>query len=247
MDNFLNAIEKRSSRRKYLPMAIEESDVETLQAFISELNDKKNIKMRLILDNGDAFNGFRKSYGMFSGVRNYIALIGDKTDALALEKLGYFGERLVLQATMLGLGTCWVGGTFDRTSYPFELSKGESVVCAITVGNVLPERSVKEKLIYTITHRKSKTMEQMVISDEPVPEWFLTGIQSVQKAPSAVNRQPVMFTYKGGIVTASVKDIMGEGFALDLGIAKLHFEFGVGGGTWVFGNGAEFTRRVQDV
>lgn len=66
-------------------------------------------------------------------------------------------------------------------------------------------------------------------------------MRAVQKAPSAVNRQPVVFTYKGGIVTALVENTVGDGFALDLGIAKLHFELGAGGGTWAFGNGAEFT------
>ena len=80
----------------------------------------------------------------------------------------------------------------------------------------------------------------MYSSDGPVPDWFLAGMEAVQKAPSAVNRQPVMFSYQEGIVTASVKDIEGDGFAFDLGIAKLHFEIGVGGGTWEFGNGAEF-------
>ena len=72
------------------------------------------MKIQLIIGNGNAFNGFRKSYGMFSGVRNFIALVGGEIDAVALEKLGYFGELLALRCTALGLGTCWVGGTFDR-------------------------------------------------------------------------------------------------------------------------------------
>jgi hypothetical protein len=99
---------------------------------------------------------------------------------------------------------------------------------------------VKEKFIYSLTHRKSKTMEQMYESDTAVPDWFLSGMEAVRLAPSAVNRQPVMFGYKNGNVTASVKNINGEGFALDLGIAKLHFEFGAGYGKWEFGNGAAF-------
>jgi hypothetical protein len=83
----------------------------------------------------------------------------------------------------------------------------------------------------------------MYTSDAPVPDWFLSGMQAVQKAPSAINRQPVMFSYKDGVVTASVEDIDGEGFAFDLGIAKLHFEIGAGGGAWEFGNGAEFNHK----
>ena len=114
------------------------------------------------------------------------------------------------------------------------------IVCAITIGNVKQKLSTKEKLIHSLTHRKTKTVEQMYTSDSPVPDWFLSGMAAVQKAPSAVNRQPVTFSYKDGTVTASVENIDGEGFAFDLGIAKLHFEIGAGGGAWEFGNGAGF-------
>jgi nitroreductase len=242
MADLLAAIDRRRSRRKYLPKVLEQTAAETLRVFIASLSDREYVKMRLITDNGDAFNGLRKSYGMFSGVRNYIALIGDKTDMLCLEMLGYYGEWLILHATALGLGTCWVGGTFDSAFCPVELEEDDSVVCAITVGEVKPELSAKEKLIYRLTHRKTKTVEQMYTSDSPVPDWFFAGMQAVQKAPSAINRQPVMFSYKDGVVSASVEDITTQGMAFDLGIAKLHFELGAGGGRWDFGNGESFTR-----
>ncbi len=243
MDDILSAIDKRRSRRKYLPAPPEPLAVKTLQTFIDELNSRESLKMRLILNNGDAFNGFSKSYGMLSGVQNYILLIGNPSDAAETEKLGYFGEWLVLHATALGLGTCWVGGTFDRNSCPTEPKEGESIICAITVGNTTPELSGKEKLIRWGTHRKSKTAEQMYTSDAPVPDWFLSGMEAVRKAPSAVNRQPVMFSYENGTVTASVKRIEDASYALDLGIAKLHFQLGAGGGSWQFGNGAAFRKE----
>lgn len=242
MTNLQSAIDTRRSRRKYLPAVIKQSDTDMLASFITELGAKEQVKMQLVLNNGDAFNGLRKSYGMFSGVKNYVALIGNKADLLGLEKLGYFGEWLILHATTRGLGTCWVAGTFDRASCPVSLAKGDSIICVITVGNVPPELGVKEKMISGLTHRKSKTIEQMYNSDCPAPDWFLSGMKAVQKAPSAVNRQPVMFSYKDGIVTAAVEKIDGEGFAIDLGIAKLHFEIGAGGGSWEFGNGAGFKR-----
>ena len=108
-----DAIKTRRSRRKYIPEPLEQSDIAVLQELIDEYNAKENLDIRLVLDNGEAFKGFRKSYGMFSGVNNYIGLIGNKNDVLNNEKLGYYGELLILHATALGLGTCWVGGTFD--------------------------------------------------------------------------------------------------------------------------------------
>jgi len=237
-----DAIKIRRSRRKYIPEPLKSSSEVSLQELIDEYNNKENLDIRLVVDNGKAFEGLRKSYGMFSGVRNYIGLIECKADPVYLEKLGYYGELLILHATALGLGTCWVGGTFHRASCPFNLSQGESIHCVITVGRVQEKLSKREKFIYKLTHRKSKIAEQMYTSDSPTPDWFLSGMKAVELAPSAVNRQPVMFTYKDGIVTASVKDITGEGLALDLGIAKLHFELGAGGGTWEFGNNKRFTK-----
>jgi len=103
---------------------------------------------------------------------------------------------------------------------------------------------MKEKLIYAMTHQKTKSAQELYESDAPIPEWFKSGISAVQKAPSAVNRQPVTFAYKNGVTSASVKDIGISGMALDLGIAKLHFELGAGGGSWDWGNGSPYHRTV---
>jgi hypothetical protein len=110
---------------------------------------------------------------------------------------------------------------------------------------VPPELTGREKFIYSIVHRKTKSINEMFTYVGAVSDWFIAGMKAVQKAPSAVNRQPVMFTYQNGIVTASVKSIASEGYALDLGIAKLHFELGAGGGTWTFGNGAVFSKTTR--
>lgn len=237
-----DAVNKRCSRRKYINMPIDYFIVNQLKALIDEYSEQAGVDIRLVLNNSDAFNGLRKSYGMFSGVSNYWGLIENPKDEHCKEKLGYYGELLALHATALGLGTCWVGGTFDRTSCPFELSNGERIACVIAVGNVPQEKSIKERLVYSVSHRKTKSTHELFTSDEPVPDWFMSGMQSVQKAPSAVNRQPVMFSFHEGRVTAFVKDIETHRMALDLGIAKLHFELGAGVGKWDWGNGAGFNR-----
>jgi hypothetical protein len=102
----------------------------------------------------------------------------------------------------------------------------------ITIGNVEPDKSWKEKLISKVTHRKTKAIREMMEADSEVPEWFLEGMRAVQKAPSAVNAQPVTFTYQKGIVSAYVASEKYGHEKVDLGIAKLHFEIGAGGGNW---------------
>ncbi|MCL2194044.1 MAG: hypothetical protein FWB78_11720 [Treponema sp.] len=241
------AIEIRRSRRKYLGTSIDPGIASKLRELIAEYNMVGGIRMELVLDNGEAFRGFRKSYGMFSGVNDYVALIADKDDSTAIEKLGYYGELLVLHTTAMGLGSCWVGMGGDRD---FQISDNETLVCTIILGNTNEKDSLKEKLIRGIAHRKTKSAKEMSAIDGPVPGWFMQGMKAVEKAPSAMNGQPVTFSYKAGKITASVKT-GSSGFAkfvsglldLDLGIAKLHFELGAGGGTWEWGNDGEFVRQ----
>ncbi len=238
----LEAVDARRSRRTYRAEPIAPAVAEELTALISSYNKIGGFSMRLVLNNGEAFRGFRRSYGMFSGVQNYVGLIAKKDDPDSLEKLGYYGELWVLRATALGLGTCWVGGTFDRDACPFTLAEGERIACALSVGPVGEAMGMKDRLIRAVTHRRSKVAADMTDTDGNAPDWFWAGMAAVEKAPSAVNRQPVRFTCKGGVVTADVPDITDVGTALDFGIAKAHFALGAGEGTWAWGNGAAFAR-----
>ena len=247
----LEEIEERRSRRKYLPVPLDPDVVERLREAIGEYNRIEGVDMRLVLNDGSAFAGLRKSYGMFSGVQDYIGLIDQAADtqgpsepslSVNAEKMGYYGELVVLHAVGWGLGTCWVGGTFDRTSCPFDLADGETVACCITLGKVPEEMTTKERLLRGLVRRKTKAAEEMFVADAPVPAWFMEGMGAVQKAPSATNRQPVTFEYRKGKVTAAILGPVDTLSPFDLGIAKLHFQVGAGGGTWGFGNGAAFER-----
>jgi len=240
--NLNEAIDARRARRKYLPEPLDDATAAALGQVIDEQVAKGAGRVELVTGNGAAFAGFSRSYGMFTGVQNYVGLIAAQADKLAIEKLGYFGEVVALSAVGLGLGTCWVGGSFDRKGCPFTLEGDERVQCVITVGPVEPEPSTKERLIRGMVHRRTKTIEQMSTAEAPVPDWFTAGMVAVQKAPSAVCRQPVIFDYRGGVVTASVKASDDDTLLLDLGIAKLHFELGAGGGNWQWGSGGAFTR-----
>lgn len=240
------AIEIRRSRRKYLPHPIDRETTEKLQALLLEYGKQGTVDMRLVLNDEAAWNGLTKSYGLFSNVRNYVGLIHQKGDWEELERLGYYGELWALQATVLGLGTCWVGGSFRRSRCPFVLTKGEMIACAISVGPVFSKLSGKEKWIHHFTHRKTKSAEDMIQSDAPLPGWAQKGMQAVQKAPSALNRQPVLFSYRDGILSASIEQPNDIGSVLDFGIAKAHFELGAGGGAWKWGNGGIFCREKKE-
>ena len=72
-------------------------------------------------------------YGKFSGVRNYIALIGPKGPDLD-EKCGYYGERIVLEAQRLGLNSCWVAMSYKKIPEAYRVDEGEKLTVVIALG-----------------------------------------------------------------------------------------------------------------
>lgn len=241
------AINIRTSRRTYIDAALDENQIEKLQKLIDEYNKIGGFRIELITNNGEAFKGFTRSYGMLSGVSHYLGFIADKNDPFADEKIGYYGQLLVLHATTLELGTCWVGGTFSKAKTPFKLTLKERLACLITVGKVETTPTGKEAFIYKLTHRKTKSAsEMMMTTDTNTPSWFLQGMEAVVKAPSAMNKQPVIIHYDKDIVSANIKKARYL-VDFDLGIAKLHFEIGAGGGTWEWGNGGKFKKAVEEL
>ena len=75
---YLSAMKKRCSRRKYTNRPIDSECVKELEDNIALYNRESGLNMKLVIGNGgELFNGFRKSYGLFVGVENYIAMIGN--------------------------------------------------------------------------------------------------------------------------------------------------------------------------
>ncbi|MDL2323766.1 nitroreductase family protein [Ruminococcaceae bacterium OttesenSCG-928-A16] len=240
----LEAIDRRISRRSYAgPVPAEKQTL--LQQQIKRVNAKSGLAIRFVAEGGTLFGGFAASYGMFSGVRSFFMLVGNQADPHLKEKAGYYGQQLVLEATKLGLGTCWVGGTFNRKTLTRALQPGQQLVAVIVVGLVKQVQTVKEKLVYNVAHRSSKTPQQMMETDLTPPSWFVNGVTAASKAPSAINRQPVCFSWQKGVARAEIAAETDSEW-IDLGIAKLHFELAAGG-TFALGNSAIFTPVGGDI
>ncbi|NDV46074.1 nitroreductase [Paludibacter sp. 221] len=237
--NLLQAIDLRKSRRSYLPSPIETSKLKSLAELIDKYNEESGLSMYLVEDGSRAFNGLSKSYGMFKNVRTIIVLRGKESDADLQEKCGYYGELLVLEATAMNLGTCWVGASFDQNDPVITTAKDEKSVCVITVGNVEESSSFKENVIRTFAHGKAKPLEYFYKSNTTPPTWFLEGVAAVSRAPSAINHQYYTFEYKDGKVSASTPNKT-KFDMVDLGIAKAHFVVAVGGKFEPGNNGAYF-------
>ena len=230
-----SAMENRISRRKFEKEPIAAQEKGKIIFLIDELNEASGLAMAFLEDGSNAFQKLRKTYGLFTNVRSVILMKGKKELKNLKEKVGYYGEALVLAITDLGLGTCWVGGAFDRDELIVDDS--EELVCVVLVG-VVAAPSLTEKMMRAATHRKVKSMEERITSDQPLPQWVQNGMKAVLLAPSAKNTQKAMFKYENNILSAQIADDYSMDL-IDLGIAKKHFEIEAGG-KFEFGNGGIF-------
>lgn len=236
----LRAIKIRHSRRSYLDKMIPTDD---LISAIDQINTLAGLHIQLVLNNPEAFNSLKKSYGMFRGVKHILALVGPKNDPNLWEKLGYYGEQLVLEATALGLDTCWVGGTYSKHDCLCQILPNEELAAVIVIGYAEKSVTVKEKVIAAISHRRHKTFSQCTKIYDTAPDWFKYGVESALLAPSALNAQPVLFTWKDQKAYASIPE-KHKHEQIDLGIAKYHFELAANKGHFKWGNHACF--EIED-
>lgn len=211
----IEAIQNRHSVRSYTDKKIEGDILVALRSEIEACNAESGLNIQLATDEPKAFSNFMAHYGKFTGVQNYVALIGKKSPRLD-EKAGYFGERIVLKAQTLGLNTCWVALTFSKTKSKCVVSKDEKFICVIAMGYGTTQG---------VPH-KSKPMESLCKVNGNMPDWFRNGMEAALLAPTAINQQKFLFTVSNNMVKAEVTG--GIKSKIDLGIAKYHFEMGAG-------------------
>lgn len=213
--DFIQAIEERHSVRSYNNTPISNETVEILNAFIKECNIESGLNVQLVLNEPNAFNCLMAHYGKFSGVSNYIAIVGNKSKSI-YEKIGYYGEKIVLYAQTLGLNTCWVALTYKKQKQKVLINEGEKIHVVISIGyGVNNGCARKSKGIYEVCAKKD------------YPKWFVEGIKCALLAPTAMNQQKFYFALSGNN-EVSVKSRKGFYSKMDLGIVKLHFEIGAG-------------------
>ena len=210
------AIVARHSVRQYIDKPIEAEKIAQLRALIDECNRKAGLHIQLVTDDPNAFSGGLAKYGKFSGISNYIAVVGKKGDDV---NLGYYGEKVVICAQMLGLNTCWVGLSFSKQPDAYQVLDGEKLFCVISLGYGA-NQGVQHKL---------KPISGFAEVNGPMPKWFRQGMEAAILAPTAVNQQKFRFLLHDGNKVEAQARFSLIGYAkIDLGIAKYHFEVGAG-------------------
>lgn len=215
--DMMEAMEQRHSVRNYEEKAIEGEALRQLEEAIRACNQESGLHIQLVRNEPKAFSGMMARYGKFSGVTNYVAMIGKKGPELD-ELCGYYGEKIVLKAQTLGLCTCWTAMTYKKIPGAFTIGPGEKLAIVIAIGYGKTKG----------TPHRSKAPGDVSEGSGGAPDWFKKGVEAALLAPTAMNQQKFRFTWADGKVAA--KAGMGFYTKIDLGIAKCHFELGAGMG-----------------
>ena len=228
------AVGSRRSRRQYDPSKpVPDHLLAELRSVCAEFKPFTQARAVLVTERCDeVFTGVIGAYGKIKCARAFIAFIGDMTDAHVQEKVGYTGEGIVLEATALGLATCWVGGFFKPgvVASLIEMEENEKVLGITPVGYAVKRETVEERLMtgFGRTHQR-KPLSSLVtgLEESRWPGWIRKALEAARLAPSAINRQPWSFHVEPDSITVSVRT-KGPEFTvskrLDCGIAILHIE-----------------------
>lgn len=209
--NNLEAIHARHSVREYTNRPIEGEVLANLQEVIDACAKEGNLNIQLVQSNPETFDLVAR-FGLIHGCTTCIAFAAKKKTQD--EAIGYWGQRIVLEAQKLGLNTCWAG-MFSRKRCRATCPPGMEVRVVIAIG-------------YGATQgkpRRSKAASDVVVLEPGAqkPAWFDAAVEAALLAPTGVNRQDFTITLSAdGEVSFSAS---GKGLTnIDLGIVRRNFE-----------------------
>lgn len=207
----IDTIRQRHSVREYLDREIEPETFAQLQTAVDRCAAESGLDIQLIRDNPEVFQLVAR-FGLIHGATTNIAFVtrGRERD----EEVGYWGQRIVLEAQELGLNTCWVAMCARKRSKA-RRGPDERVRLVIAVGYGAHQGKP----------RRTKSAEELsTVECEQAPEWFATALEAAQLAPTAVNNQNFHVVLGADAKTVQITAPEGGLNTVDLGIVKRNFE-----------------------
>ncbi len=231
----IELLRKRRSVRSFTEQSLPKEIINKLRAEITMTNThQQGFRFQLITDDPNPMRGVAKSYGTFLNPRNYLAAVVDTATTHVMERAGYFAEKFVMRAVELGLGTCFVGSTFDRNEVNAQMRAGEKILFIVVVGYPAEKEKFGARIMSGLCHFRQRKPESLFIPQSELSEaeekieCLHLGLEGIACAPSALNRQPVrvfLQEYDGAILPCAKVDKGSEQNLIDLGIAKFNFNY----------------------
>lgn len=241
----IDLIKIRKSIRNYESGELKHEDKKTIIDLIK--NDQKTVfgcklRFEFIDASGLAPDNIKNlgTYGMIDGAKYFIAGTIKKNEKVyCLVDYGYVFEKIILFITDLGLGTCWLGGTFNKKGFSDKiiLEKDEVIPAISPVGIISKKRNLKSSIIRTLAGSKNrKPWDKLFFSNSflnPLEESdsgsYKVPLEMVRIGPSASNLQPWRIIRENkNIFHFFIKRSRRTGYLnmqyIDMGISLCHFE-----------------------
>lgn len=248
-ESVIETIKKRQSNRTFEDKAILELHQNRIQRY---LKDQNNLigpfggvgRIEWVpVTNNTTDKGLKVgTYGFIKNPRAYLVGITDNNQSSLLD-FAYSFHKLILSLTELGIGTCWMGGTFNRHSFEQELqlADGEFIPCVTPIGYPKSKQRVFDIAVrYVIKADNKKSWDKLFyIEDlnhtlsEDTAGLLAIPIEMVRLGPSASNKQPwrLVLSADGKVChfyiehTPNYSSKLGYDMQLlDIGIAMCQFE-----------------------
>jgi len=197
--------------------------------------------------------GLASIYGLFDTAPHYLIAVSQERPGY-MENLGFRMEQLILTATDLGLGTCWIGGMFEeeklQQTFAPDLGPDERIVALTPLGYKDPSTAAQmaQRLFRWGSDQRGRRrpLTDTVSQDVWIVPWEKTDptldhiLELTRQAPSWTNTQPWHFVIGDGVIVATVhnkpqKGNIREGkpyYRLDGGIAMCHLYLAAQGTAW---------------
>jgi len=245
-------IKTRTSCRSYIekPIPIEKQTI--INDFLhSNLKGPfhSNTRFKLVAATGNDCEELKKlgTYGFIKGATGFIVGAVDKHSEKNMEDYGYTMEKIILLATDMDLGTCWIGGTFNKSTFAQKISikENEILPAVAAIGNKMTRRTTFDSVVRWVAGSKNRmTWDKLFfINDFDTPILQKTGadyeilLEMIRLGPSASNKQPWRIiknqdenifhfylqrskNYNKSIKLLNLSDLQ----RIDMGIAMCHFE-----------------------
>ena len=233
--NVLDVIARRTSLRSYSKTPLRPEDRSRLEQILVECAANPfgaQVRMPL-LETADTASRELGTYGIISGASLFMAGVV-RHGEFDMEGLGFAMELAILHATDMGLGTCWLAGTFDHAGFT-AAAAGENEMLPVVspVGYPADKRTLRDSLMRSVAGSAARKPWDVLFFDgnpatpltqEAAGSWA-PALEAVRLAPSASNKQPWRVVRVGNnFHFFRPSSALGEIQRLDLGIAACHFQ-----------------------
>lgn len=245
--SIIEIIRERCSHRTYTPQPVEAEKLQLIREFPNHLHSPFGGEFRLsILETTGWAEGRINALGTYGTIRGAkLFLVGIiQRGERDMEAFGSLFEQVILRCTDLGLGTCWIGGVFNRSRFADKagVRQGEILPAISPLGYPTPKRSVTDSLIRWSAGSKNRrpwrelffdgSFDTALTADAAGP--YSEALEMLRLGPSASNRQPWRVLKETGRNVFHLFLCRSKGYSklikavdlqrMDMGIAMSHFE-----------------------